>query len=571
MVETISGKVAPIAKCRKFGNSYYLIGDITVENSGDCYEVDGQFNRIEVGRIVFDNHLKRYVTKNDTLYHGLIDLKENVPVFGAFSANEETNGTAVLEGKNHVRVMNLDVFKGSKMYRERLADGKFYHVSTLNAAEFSRISPPSNEYKTSLPYDASQVLDVNIARYESLNVKILPNVEAYAPFLRELSFGLEFETTAGTLPQKILNNTGLIPLRDGSIQGIEYVTVPMTGAKGLQTTLNAVSELDYRTRYDQSCALHMHIGNVPRTPEFILAFFKVTCAIQDELYTLFPLYKKYNFGVKSKNYTKPFPAVQLLSQMNPVIDSTNIKQNFNVLYQYLSMGESFYDRDCDLRNVTSHPADRDGRQKWHIGTRYHIHNLIPLIFGNKQTVEFRIHTATLDVGKVSFFMMLNAAIVNFTIENVSKILKDPTFMTGNNFGITDIIQNQANTVFSNRRTSDRFTDSFFNYLNVRRKHTEQDNRNGDIKGCEEDLSSPKRIEWLKDEPIPVKQEMTSSQRTFRKEYDNKLDRLERDFANARLNRRSYEEMKGNLLRSYMRSAGDQAEVIFGDLLENTPW
>lgn len=568
MVETVSGKTEAISKCRKFSNGWYLVGDLTIENSGDCYEIDGRFNRVEVGNVIFDHHLKRYVMKNDALYHGVIDLVENVPVFGAFSPNEELNGIVILEGKNHVRVLNTDVFKGSRQYRERLSDGKFYHISTLSAAEFSRIVPPRGEYKTSLPYDASQVLDQYVARYEALDVKILPNIAEYAPFLKDLTFGLEFETIAGTLPQKVLNTTGLIPLRDGSIQGIEYVTVPMVGAKGFQTTLNAVKELAHRTKYDESCAVHMHIGNIPRTPEFILAFFKVTCAIQDELYTLFPLYKKYNFGVKSKNYTKPFPATQLLAQMHPVIDGSNIKHNFDILYQYLSMGESFHDKACDLKNVTNHPADRDGRAKWHINTRYHIHNLIPLIFGNKQTVEFRIHTATLDVNKVAYFMMLNAAIVNYTIENTAKILKEPALLTYNGFGLGEIVQTQANKIFKNRSISDRFVDTFYGYLNLRKKRIEEQSRNGDFKGDEDNIPSPTRIKWFQEEVKEVI-ENTSVTEELGKKFNHLIERLERDFASGRFSRQDYERYKERYKQDYIVAVERaRMKVTFND---NTPW
>ena len=54
-------------------------------------------------------------------------------------------------------------------------------------------------------------------------------------FINELpyTFGLEFETAGGFLPQHRLYELGLIPLRDGSITGIEFATVVLQGNKGL--------------------------------------------------------------------------------------------------------------------------------------------------------------------------------------------------------------------------------------------------------------------------------------------------------------------------------------------------
>ena len=43
------------------------------------------------------------------------------------------------------------------------------------------------------------------------------------------TFGIEFETAGGFLPQHRLYELGLIPLRDGSITGIEFATVVLKG------------------------------------------------------------------------------------------------------------------------------------------------------------------------------------------------------------------------------------------------------------------------------------------------------------------------------------------------------
>jgi hypothetical protein len=176
--------------------------------------------------------------------------------------------------------------------------------------------------------------------------------------------------------------------------------------------------------YDDTCALHLHIGNIPRTKEFILAFFKMTMYIQDDIFQMFPLYKKYNFKLKNKNYSKPYPTYDLLSKMDSSIKNNNIDYNFNVLFEYLTEGVSFSEYDNDLNNVHSHPSDTNGNQKWNIKKRYHIHNLIPLIFGNKTTIEFRIHTPTYDMTKISMFLLLNTILVDYTKLKQDKILKN---------------------------------------------------------------------------------------------------------------------------------------------------
>ena len=195
-------------------------------------------------------------------------------------------------------------------------------------------------------------------------------------------------------------------MRDGSISGVEYVTIPLSGKKGLQAIVNSCNLLKQRTSYDDSCALHLHIGGIPRTMEFILALYRTLIHIQDDVYSMFPLYKKYNFGVKQNDYTKQLPSDVLLNQMDKVIDKSNIVDNFDVLFKYLSQGVSFKGNHSSLDDVDGHPSDPRGNRKWQVGTRYLWCNVIPLIFDNKQTVEFRIHTPTFEVNKVLNYVVM---------------------------------------------------------------------------------------------------------------------------------------------------------------------
>lgn len=495
-IVSINGNTYPISKCRKFDKGYYLIGQINVVDSGDCYLIDGKYYRCETGQIVFDYEISKYVLKNESLIFGIVGFKEKEPQLGYFSKGIN-NVILILENSQSFYLRDLKLVKDQKQYRERLSDGKFYHINSLSAVKFNQIVRPSQDYKTSLPYDSGGVLKQYLDKYNDLNIEINNNVEKVSPLLGDLSFGLEFETTAGFIPDRVLDQTGLIPLRDGSIPGIEYVTVPMMGSKGLQTVVNASKELETRTRYDNSCALHLHLGNVPRTPEFILAMFKTTCAIQDEMYSMFPLYKKYNFGVKNKNYSKPYPVFELMSQLDPIINKSNINSNFNILYSYLSMGESFQDYDFDLKNVKNHPADRDARAKWNIKTRYYLNNLIPLIFGNKQTVEFRIHTGTLDNNKIVFFILLNSIIVNFVIQNTKQILENPNFLLQNS-KIFNILKNE---IYSSKIKESSYKD-FINqklqsYFMLRKDITAENNRRGDILGNEDKIKVSRSVEFFK--------------------------------------------------------------------------
>ena len=493
-VITIKGEELPISQCRKFNKLYYKLGDINIQNSGDCYLINGKYYREETGLIVYNYSIKEYVILNDNLLQGVVDVADGNLIIGYFNNNTKYSKITDKNGKSHW-LYNVEIFNNNKEYREHLSTGNFYHISTLQAWKFNKIEFPNKNYKYSLPYDSKGIIGNNLKNYnENYNPEISQNIKNYAPLLENLSFGLEFETTKGHIPDRVLNQYGLIPLRDGSISGIEYVTVPMEGEKGLQCTADILKELKKRTSYsDETCSLHLHLGNIPRTKEFILAFFKVGMKIQDEMFQMFPLYKKYNYHIKNKNYSAPLPTFEILSQLDPIIDSRNIDENFGILYKYLSMGQEFKSVGNSLDNVLSHPADPNGNQKWNVKTRYYLYNILPLIFGNKQTIEFRIHTPTYDVNKILPFIFMNSLIVNFVIRNQKLILNRKNFI--NSWSLLDILYMQIDQYdIPNRNT---FKDLMYSYIEVRKNYCENQILKGNIVGTESEIPSPTHINWLK--------------------------------------------------------------------------
>jgi len=497
-VITIKGEEVPISQCRKFNKLYYKLGDINIQNSGDCYLINGKCYREETGLIVYNYSIKQYITLDNSVINGVVDIVEDKLIIGYF--NNNIKYSKIIDKNGYTNwLFNPEIFKNNKEYREQLSNGDFYHISKLPAYKFNTIAFPSKDYKYSLPYDSKGVIDNHLKNYiENYNPEISKNIKNYAPLLENLSFGLEFETTKGFIPNRILNQYGLIPLRDGSISGIEYVTVPMEGEKGLQCTSDILKILKERTEYnDDTCSLHLHLGNIPRTKEFILAFFKVGMKIQDEMFQMFPLYKKYNYHIKNKNYSAPLPTYEILSELDPIIDSRNIDENFGVLYKYLSMGQDFKSVGNSLDNVIAHPADVNGNQKWNIRPRYLLYNIIPLIFGNKQTIEFRIHTPTYDVNKILPFIFMNSLIVNFTIRNQERILKSKSFLR--DFDIIGILFNQIEEYSISNKS--QFRDLIYEYIQNRKNYCERQILKGNILGTESEIPAPTNINWLHNQEI----------------------------------------------------------------------
>jgi len=485
-VDTALGK-HPKDKCRFIDGTYHLIGDINIENSGEVYLINNRFVRFLTGKIVFNHSVKQYQLRNSSLIEGIVRFDQDIPIKGFFDPTDTSLLTVInlLTGEK-LYVMDESMIPLS--YREVLSKGEYYHISKLRAKDFIRLKAVDQKYKESLSYDSKGITDKYTKLFES-NYKptISSDIEAYAKSIGKLSFGLEFETTNGVIPEHKLKSLPLIPLRDGSIAGLEYVTIPLSGKLGIQAVIDSVKELNKRTEYDDSCALHLHIGNVPRTPEFITAFYKLTAHYQDEMFSMFPLYKKYNFGIKRKNYSKPFPVNLISPQIQPVIDVKNSKsviEGFTPIFDYLAESARFSDYGNDLNNVGSHPRDPGGHSKWNINTRYYAVNFIPLIFGNHQTIEFRIHTPTYDVVKILDFLFMCSYLVNYTIVNTSQILSRPTLF--NNVPLSSLIRDHiSNDISLDSNNKKILMSEMDNYISSRIGHTYRHNCDGNIKGDEE--------------------------------------------------------------------------------------
>lgn len=123
---------------------------------------------------------------------------------------------------------------------------------------------------------------------------------------------------------------------------------------------------------------------------------------------------------------------------------------------------------------------------------YYLYNIIPLLFGNKQTIEFRIHTPTYEVNKILPFIFMNSLIVNFTIRNQNLILKNKNFLK--NYNIFDILCNQIEKYdISNKNI---FNDLMYDYIEKRKNYCERQILKGNILGNESEIPVSNYIDWL---------------------------------------------------------------------------
>lgn len=231
------------------------------------------------------------------------------------------------------------------------------------------------------------------------------NGEQIFNYINELpyTFGMEFETSGGYIPEDDLYRVGLIPLRDGSITGLEYSTIVLGGNKGLNALREQIKVLKEYTIFDKECSLHIHYGSFNVTPEVLLRLNNLfaTSDISDFLVP---------WAFNTSRYKK--------NGKDYCIRNTYFT-SFEGLYSSL-VGRPYFGSLAQ-----PHPADTSGDRKWNITTRYKGLNLInALCYNNAKTAEFRCLRPTYNFDKILIWLFVFGAFVKYAEDTSQKAVRN---------------------------------------------------------------------------------------------------------------------------------------------------
>lgn len=268
----------------------------------------------------------------------------------------------------------------------------------------------------SFPY---KVLDKRYEACESFNIfkgkqRIINPIDFKYASLLKYTFGLEFETSMGYVPEEFILRDGLIPLRDGSITGIEYSTVILEGANGLNLLKQEVETLKKYTAFNKECSLHIHLGGFPLRAKKTFNLYKICWILQQnrQITNLVPKYtlQSGKYKKNGKDYCISLPEYRC----------------FEDLYHAL-VGKEF---EGSFRQP--HPQDPDRGHKWQIHTRYYWLNFINFLCYNvNKTIEFRLLRPTFNIKKIMNWIYIFNAILMYAekVEDANKLEIDLTLDT----------------------------------------------------------------------------------------------------------------------------------------------
>lgn len=212
------------------------------------------------------------------------------------------------------------------------------------------------------------------------------------------TFGVEFETSAGIIPEYLCFQNGLIPVYDGSITGIEYASVVLKGKLGLQTLRSQFKLYEQYSKINSDCSIHVHLGDLPKS--YLYAYFlnHVCYLLQDSLrkYIHQWVFNSSEYKNTEKDYAKQLSKPQDFADYYSMIADQGVS---------------------NLRNWTptsSHCRDKEGTRKWNIYQRYYWLNVINLLYYNKnKTIEFRCLPSTTNVEKLIGWIYIFNAIAKY--------------------------------------------------------------------------------------------------------------------------------------------------------------
>jgi len=363
-VETFDGSRANKKECRFIKGNFYI-------KNKQCFLIDGVWYRINSGFIVYDNERNNWVVakNNPSLIKGIIgydDMTKDV-ILGWYTPNDYKNVRVSLPNGNQLSCMSVNILPSS-VFKEDIKNMCFVPNSVKTSPGIPPINFNSNGYPFPLQYCVKhydkKMMEIFNSGVDKRRTITQTNIATWVQRIEPFSFGFEFETNRGKIPNYRIMNSGLVPLRDGSITGIEYATVPLSGKSGIVDLEEMCTLLQRYTTFTEQESLHLHIGNIPTGKRFIGYLYTMCCILEKDIFSIFPKYyaQTSKFKAKGKDYNMPLK--KELVAMTP-------EETFDNIAFYLSEGKKYQGFGAE------HPSDPEGHSKWSIQSRYHFVNFIP--------------------------------------------------------------------------------------------------------------------------------------------------------------------------------------------------
>lgn len=361
-IKTHNGKIEYKIHCVLIGKKYY-VKDI------DCFKRNDSWSIAD--KMFYDYELKKEVSSTHGLIEGIVNVNiiDNSFTMGFFTPNISKNVDCIYVYGGALKqsiCISADIFLKNTNFVESLHDNMFFSKESLKINSFSNHFRRTTRYTNlseNYVYEQSDILENVTNSFNKNNMVIEPNIKKLGSVFEDLTFGCEIELSSGKLPERFLYSNGLVLCKDGSINYTpEYVTIPLNGAKGIQSIKNTFLELNKRAITNKDCSLHYHFGNINTSREYIVKLFKTFYMLQNDILKMLPDYKVNWENVKKNDYCAKLP--NLVSKYEGGDYKDYIRTQYIKIEKFIyggrNPGEDFN------RHGNINPW---GQHKWNIKTR----------------------------------------------------------------------------------------------------------------------------------------------------------------------------------------------------------
>lgn len=345
-----------------------------------------------MSKIVFNETTHEWVDlRKKFLIRGIVNWDDSHAEFGYFDPSEDYR-IVEFPGGQSLQVLLRTCARPLYFNRAR---GTYSIIEPDNEIVFAHGDFPYSFDR----FYSTRYLEEQFQAKNKITNEVMYNYVDELPY----TFGMEFETSAGYIPEEELYRVGLIPLRDGSITGLEYSTIVLGGNNGLNALREQINVLKEYTIFDKECSLHIHFGSFTLTPEVLLRLNNLFAGSDIDFYAVpwafhTSQYKANgkDYCVKNKSYT-----------------------SFAGMYSSL-VGRNYYGN-----LFQPHPADTSGDRKWNISSRYKALNLVNAVcYNNAKTAEFRFLRPTYNFDKILVWLFVLGAFVKYAEMTAVKAIKN---------------------------------------------------------------------------------------------------------------------------------------------------
>jgi len=423
--------------CILYKSNYYHI------NHPSVFFVKDLNKYLHISSINRNNNIKLMMTDYDkinkkfTFIYNLVDKTKNEKFYCLNIENIKAylkDADFQLYSNYHFVIEDITKVLYDSDFIFNKSSGSFVFIGNLTQPEHKDfIENIKNSFKSETAVNRAYNIEDNfdylesILLYNNSNIEIEKDIKVLRPYLKDYTFGIELESSEGSVFSSTLKKYGFSICRDGSISNDEYVSIPMSGIKGLQAIKKFINVNANNVKTDHHCSLHVHIGNIRTDKVFINAMYNFLYYFQNDYFNYFPHYKKENVLNKRKHYTKSLP------DLCQNILTDNNKDNFSSLINYNNKNIFLFLTDgfppCSDFNKKNkrHPF----KNKWDRLNRYYVFNFMNLLFSNRGTIEFRIHENTWNSYRVINQILISIAIFEFVNNHISECLSGKTFTLNN--------------------------------------------------------------------------------------------------------------------------------------------